>query len=309
MKTIKRMKTMKTGSRIAIASKILTVLAFGLFLFTGTANAQDKTKDTTSLPDHHAPVVHPAPGSSDPSHDLASAAANPISNMIQLPFENNFNFGSGANGDQMQWTTNLMPVIPFNLTKKMLFVNRIIIPVQNVFNEDGTTYGVGNTNWSMWVVPAGIKINKGLTFEYGLGPALMLPTATSPALGDDSFGIGATSLILFSTKHIVAGFLTGFVDSYKTDNLRVFWAQYFFTYNIKKGWYVNSSPNFGANFKAEEGQKWDVPLGGGFGKIATIGKQPINLNAQAFYNLVAPDGAGTWTFQFQFILMFPKQAK
>ena len=282
--------------------------------FTTTVIAQDTKKDTTSLADskseHHPAVVHPKPGTSDASHDLASAAANPISNMIQLPFENNFNFGSGANGDQMQWTTNLMPVIPFRLNKKMLFVNRIIIPVQNVLgNGDDTTYVVGNNNWSMWVVPAAVKINKGLTFEYGLGPALMIPTATNPELGGDSFGIGATSLILFSTKHIVAGFLTGFVDSYKTDNLRVFWAQYFFTYNIKKGWYVNSSPNFGADFKAAEGQKWDVPLGGGFGKILTLGKQPINLNAQAFYNLVAPDGAGTWNFQFQFILMFPKKAK
>jgi arylsulfatase len=39
------MKTMKTGSHIAAVSKILTVLVIGLYLFTGTANAQkNKTK-------------------------------------------------------------------------------------------------------------------------------------------------------------------------------------------------------------------------------------------------------------------------
>jgi hypothetical protein len=32
-----------------------------------------------------------------------------------------------------------------------------------------------------------------------------------------------------------------------------------------------------------------VPLGGGFGRIMKFGKQPVNLQAQAFYNVVKPD--------------------
>jgi hypothetical protein len=288
--------------------KIAFIICFLTVIFETSIYAQDTKIDTTSLPGNKA-IVHPAPGASDAAHNLAAASSNPLANMISLPLQNNFNFGYGAD-DQMQWTTNIMPVIPFKLNKKMNFINRVVIPVQNIpAGDDGTTYGIGNTTWSMWVVPAPLKINKGLHFVYGLGPALILPTASSPKLGGDAFGIGATFVGLFMTKHIVGGILLGAAASYKTDDLREFWAQYFFTWNIKNGWFINSSPTFGANFNAPDGQEWLVPLGAGFGKLVKFGKLPVKLNPQAFYNVVAPDGAATWNFQFSLTMLFPKKPK
>jgi hypothetical protein len=58
-----------------------------------------------------------------------------------------------------------------------------------------------------------------------------------------------------------------------------------------------------------QGKKWIIPVGAGFGKILTLGKQPININPQAFYNMIAPTGAGTWPLQLQVILLFPKKTK
>ncbi len=65
-------------------------------------------------------------------------------------------------------------------------------------------------------------------------------------------------------------------------------------------------------WEAEAGRKWIVPFGGGGGKVFKIGKQPINAQAQAFYNAVTPkDNEGDrvgpeWSLRLQVQLLFPK---
>ena len=266
-------------------------------------------RDTTSL-QTQKPVVHPQPGAPDAAHSLAAASSNPLANMISLPIQFNFNGGYGEY-DRMQYITNLQPVIPFKLNKNINMINRIIIPVEYVPNneESGGTFGVGSTTWSMWVVPGPIKINKGLHFSYGLGPALIIPTESSAALGGGAFGLGATGLAVFSTKHITGGVLIGWAGSYKNDDLNTLWGQYFFTWNIKKGWFITTAPTIGANFNAPKGQQWTVPFGAGGGKIMKLGKLPTKLSLLYFNNVIAPDGAPDWDIQFTVTVLFPKKAK
>jgi hypothetical protein len=49
-------------------------------------------------------------------------------------------------------------------------------------------------------------------------------------------------------------------------------------------------------------------VGGGGGRIIRIGKLPVNLNAQAFANVVKPDDDPTadWTLRLQVQFLFPK---
>ncbi len=83
--------------------------------------------------------------------------------------------------------------------------------------------------------------------------------------------------------------------------------QYFINYNFPSGWYLTSAPINTANWEADAGDKWTVPLGGGAGKVFRLGSQPINANAQAYYNAVTPDDFGAdWQFRFQLQLLFPK---
>lgn len=301
---------MKTGSRFTAASKILTALAIGLFLFAGTANAQENKTDKTAS-SGNPPVVHPKPETTDALHGLAQAASNPIANMITLPIQTNFNFGVGDSG-RMQWTSNVEPVIPFKLNKKINMVTRLILPVQNGFpvnGEDDVVYGTGNSTLSFFVVPSIVKVKKGLNFTWGVGPVLSLPTASHPSLGGDAFGIGATGVGLLMAKHLVGGVLLGFTDSYKTDDMRSFYGQYFFVYNIKKGWFLSMEPTFGANFNAEEGQQWSVQYGGGGGKLVKVGGQPFKLMIQGLGYFVKPDAGPDYTIQFQVMFLFPKKAK
>lgn len=45
----------------------------------------------------------------------------------------------------------------------------------------------------------------------------------------------------------------------------------------------------------------------GMGTVFKIGKLPVNLNAQTFYNVDRPDGVGEWQSRIQLQFLFPKK--
>jgi hypothetical protein len=82
--------------------------------------------------------------------------------------------------------------------------------------------------------------------------------------------------------------------------------QPFVNYNFKEGFYLISSPIATVNWKADSGNKWTVPIGGGVGKIFHFGRLPVNTQLSAYYNVERPDNAANWQIRFQVQLMFPK---
>jgi hypothetical protein len=85
--------------------------------------------------------------------------------------------------------------------------------------------------------------------------------------------------------------------------------QYFITRNLKKGWYVTTSPIITANWKAPSGNVWTVPFGGGPGRVQKLGNQPVNWNVQFFGNAVHPKGGSSWTMRVTLAFLYPKYSK
>ena len=79
------------------------------------------------------------------------------------------------------------------------------------------------------------------------------------------------------------------------------------TVDLSDGWYLSSGPIITANWEADSNNIWTVPVGGGFGKIFQIGKQPMNASVQAFYNVKKPDNGPDWTLRLQLQFLFPKK--
>jgi hypothetical protein len=80
--------------------------------------------------------------------------------------------------------------------------------------------------------------------------------------------------------------------------------QYFTTYQLGDGWYVNSAPINTVDWKAED-DKWKVPLGGGGGKVLSLGKIPTNIQVGAYWYAVKPDFGPDWQLRLQVQLLFP----
>jgi len=254
--------------------------------------------------------------------DLAKQAQNPIANLISVPFQNNTNFNKGPN-ERNQNVLNIQPVIPFNFGGLNL-ITRTIIPVlyrPDMLETSGGTSGMGDINATFFFSPAAPA-----TITWGVGPAIYLPTATDEALGSGRWSAGPSVVVLAMPGSWVIGGLVSNVWSIggdeDQDDVNSFLFQYFVNYNLPNQWYVSSAPILTANWEAEEGGQWTIPVGGGFGKIFSIGSQPVNGSVQAFYNVVRPtlltarppiaglppedSGDTAWTLRLQLQLLFPR---
>ena len=90
------------------------------------------------------------------------------------------------------------------------------------------------------------------------------------------------------------------------NEINLFTLQPFVNYNLDKGWYVTMSPIISHNAEAESGERWTVPIGGGVGRVFSIGKQPVNMQAQAYYNIEKPEISGDWGLRLQLTLLYPQ---
>lgn len=241
----------------------------------------------------------------DEAEDLSAAAQNPIADLISLPFQNNMNFDYGPD-DDIQNVLNIQPVWPFSFGEDWNLITRTILPVvsQPHFDGSGSTFGLADTIFTAWFSPAD---SEGLV--WGLGPVLLLPTATDDLLGADQWGGGASAVALIMSGPWVAGGLInniwGFGGS-DDEEVNQFLLQPFVNYNLDDGWYIVTGPVITANWEADSGNRWTVPVGGGMGKVFRMGKQPVNINTQVFYNVEKPAWVGDWTWRLQFQLLFPK---
>jgi len=138
---------------------------------------------------------------------------------------------------------------------------------------------------------------------------LLLPTATDDALGSDKWGAGASVVLLTMPGKWVVGSLFSNVWSFAgsgDNDINLFTWQYFINYNLPNKWYLTSAPIRTANWEADSDNTWTVPFGGGFGKIFNIGKQPVNGQVSAYYNVETPDFGADWQLRVQLQFLFPK---
>jgi hypothetical protein len=249
-------------------------------------------------------VVAPALVSlADDTAELAKAAQNPIANMISLPLQLNTSLDWGPEEGTLN-VLNVQPVWPFS-NGKINFINRTIMPVtqQPKLTPDGSSkFGLGNITHTTFFSPAAAS-----PLTWGVGPVLSMPTATDDRLGPDAWAGGLGVVALTMPGHWVVGGLIQNLWSFSgDDDVNQFLFQYFINYNMAGGWYVSSAPIITADWNADSGQQWTIPFGGGVGKIFKIGKQPMNAQFQAFYNVEKPDFVGDWSLRFQLQFLFPK---
>ena len=237
--------------------------------------------------------------------DLAKKSQNPVSNMISVPLQNNTSFNVGPY-DRTQNVLNIQPVWPFNLSPSLNLITRTIIPViSQPIGESDSKFGLGDINFTAFFSPA----DPGKVV-WGFGPTIFLPTASDAYLGSEKWSAGPGLVLLTMPGNWVIGLLANNVWSFagKDDRADVnqMLIQYSINYNLSDGWYLLSGPIITANWKAESAQQWVIPFGGGFGKIFTIGSQPLNAQMQAFANVVKPDNGADWSMRLQLQFLFPK---
>jgi hypothetical protein len=239
--------------------------------------------------------------------DLAKQAQNPVANLISLPLQNNTNFSIGPD-DETQNILNIQPVWPVSINDNWNLITRTILPVVSQPNiltgGEGRINGLGDTTFTGFFSPK----DSGRLI-WGAGPVFLIPTATDDALGSDKWGAGASVVLLTMPGKWVVGSLFSNVWSFAgsgDQDVNLFTWQYFINYNLPNKWYLTSAPIITANWEADSDNTWTVPFGGGIGKIFNIGKQPMNGQISAYYNVEKPEFGPDWQLRVQLQFLFPK---
>jgi hypothetical protein len=131
--------------------------------------------------------------------------------------------------------------------------------------------------------------------RWGFGPALVFPTATAPALGQGKWQAGpAVGLIYAGIKHLVLGAILqnpiSFAGSGSRPNVNALTITPSVTYNFEGGWFGGMS-DFDLTFDWENNGAATIPLGGQFGRVFTILKQPFSFSLEGAYNVAIPSSA------------------
>jgi hypothetical protein len=238
----------------------------------------------------------------DSADALSKEAANPVADLISLPFQNNTDFGLGPY-DRTRNVLNIQPVIPLAKGK---IITRTIMPV--VWLPDlGAETGSLSTGLADTLFTAFYPMQAG-SATLGVGPAFEMPTGGATR-GSQKWSLGPSGLALVQPGPWTLGVLVNNVWSFAGDQDRADvnkgLLQYFTVRQLGGGWYVNSAPSITVNWKAPPGQKWTVPFGGGIGKVAFLGRLPVNAQAGAYVNAVKPDIGPKWQLRVQVQFLFP----
>ncbi|MHC4836270.1 MAG: neuromedin U [Planctomycetota bacterium] len=241
----------------------------------------------------------------DDATKLAKATQNPIADLISLPFQWNVGFETGPEGHTSS-VLNIQPVIPLSLNNDWNLITRTIVPIVNqppVGGLDRQEWELGNTQFSGFFSPK----DSG-EWIWGFGPIFEFPTHTNDVLASDNYSVGPTFVALKMDGPWVYGGLINQLWSFYGDDPEVnkMLIQPFINYNLDDGWYLSSGPIITADWKAKNSDQWTIPVGGGIGKIVKIGKLPLNISTQVFYNVEKPEGGSDWSARFQLQFLFPK---
>ncbi|MGX0879826.1 hypothetical protein ACSSV4_004540 [Roseovarius sp. MBR-154] len=240
--------------------------------------------------------------------DLAKKLANPISSLISVPFQLNYDSNIGPADDGERLVLNIQPVIPTSLNSDWNLITRVILPMtsqEDIFPGAGDQFGLGDTTISAFFSPVKPAFGRWI---WGVGPVAVLPTATDDLLGGEKWALGPTAIALTQSGPWTVGGLVNHVWSFAGDGKRTdinnTFLQPFVSYTTPKAWTYTLNTESSYDWKADE---WSVPINAQVSKLTKFGNQPVSIGVGARYwansSPTGPEGFGLRAF---ITFLYPK---
>jgi len=234
--------------------------------------------------------------------DLAKKLANPIANLISVPFQSNFDMGIGSyNGSKM--TLYVQPVIPIAISPKLNLITRWILPIVSQYDitGEGTSQaGLGDAVITGFLSPSQSKLT------WGVGPAFILPTATNKYLGGKKFGIGPSIVALTQKNGWTIGGVANHLFSVAGDenrsDINATFINPFVTYNWKSGAGVTLNSEYTHDWENDVDVFVVMPI---ISAVTKFGSQTVSFAIGPRIHF-APETRPNYGIRAAIILVFPK---
>jgi len=249
-------------------------------------------------------ILLPAAAAAQDTDELVKQTQNPVANLISVPLQANWDFGIGDRDDSST-LVNFQPVMPFAASPDTNVILRLIVPITSQPTPSGQRInGMGDTSATAFFSPS-----KSSKHVWGLGPAVLLPTATNPGLGTEKFSLGPSVVYLQQPGNWTFGILASqvwSVDGPKDrDAVNQGFFQPFVNYSMGNG--LSAGMMMEATVKWEaSGGRTTAPLLLTVNKIAMLGKRPVNFVLGAGPMVASPDGGPKWRFRLQAVFLYPR---
>lgn len=248
----------------------------------------------------------------DDAAEMARKLQNPLANIKALITDNVIGFNTGDDGGT-SFGFQLQPVYAFDFPdRKYTLISRAVIPITGIepgtrgrnIGEDGQpTPSGGDRVWGLAdsIVQLFFAPYVDSDWKWGIGPQLSIPTHTDSDLEGPGWGAGVTGVLVGNiTEQLNLSILLsnqwGFDGKF---NQMSFQPMLFYNIESIPGAYLTYNAVILADWKADAGNRWTVPLGMGIGRTFSLGGgRGFDVMVGPYYNIVRPDGAADWTLRF-----------
>lgn len=205
--------------------------------------------------------------------NAASNATNPLAFVTKLQFQPNYNFLDGG-GDQLSLVSRIiqptgsigLPFIKSNDPSKVYTIYRLEFPLisQTLSDSANTGNGTGISDIALLDVIS-FKQSWGII---GVGPALLMPTASPDIFGSGKWSAGLAGVVLYTkTKGLQIGGLAqqyiSFAGSENKEDVNFMLLQPIFNLILGKGVFFQFSPIMKLDWQNSE---YSIPVGPTIGK-------------------------------------------
>jgi hypothetical protein len=310
-------------------ARVLTVVCVAVVLtlpMTGRAESQqpDSTKRAT--------------GSEKSVDEIAREMSNPLAAFWRFDYTGEHRTYQGSipgAEDQSGWIHNFQFTLPFREKDGKGWVFRFGLP----YVADKPVYWANNITYTEWrirledptgqegaywepvhshtddtsfdLVYGGVN-DSGRILNYGL--AGILPTSSDTSNAKQQLILGPAVNIGQMADWGVYGVLFSHIidvvekrDKGTPDTMQTT-LQAYFSYDLGRGWQIISNPTVTYDWKADGGNKLNLPLGGGIAKTIKIGTMPLRFTAEAQYFVASTDRLGPdWLYKFSVSPIMPSK--
>ena len=264
---------------------------------------------------------------------MSKAMSDPVSELIigqiQMDFtqlavptpttfthtDSSFTMDPGGSEGKFSQRYSFVPTMPIPITKKMVFVTRLVVPYVVVpFKEElgnyltsahgggliadssfrstikdpfGKTSGLGDLIFvGLFAPKKNVTTAAGTSIIYGLGPTVMIPTATSSLLGTGRWSGGPAVVFGHMSKRWR---IVTLVQQYWGKDLSYLTGQYGLFYSPDPTWNIGMSPTFTINWKAPTNQQITFPVGFGVNHTFYFGELPVAIGFEGYYSVLHPE--------------------